>query len=102
MYTVETHVSHLAEAKVLEGLYVTTQLLSVDDKRVHLFHCLRRTRDDVIVATGEQIYLHVNAVAGKASPLDAQVHSRLESIRAAHAKLAAPEQKGRYVGMPRN
>jgi hypothetical protein len=40
-------------------------------------------------------------VAGKASPLDAQVHSRLESIRATHAKLPAPEQKGRYVGMPR-
>src|SRR6266404_1512177 len=78
MYTVETHVSHLAEAKVLEGLYVTTQLLSVDDKRVHLFHHLRRIRDDVIVATGEQIYLHVSSAAGKASPLDAQVHSRLE------------------------
>jgi carnitine 3-dehydrogenase len=102
MYTVETHVSHLAEAKVLEGLYVTTQLLSVDDKRVHLFHRLRRTRDDVIVATGEQIYLHVSSLAGKASPLDAQVHSRLDAISAAHAKLPAPEQKGRYVGMPRN
>src|SRR5712671_64956 len=92
MYTVENHVSHLAEAKVLEGLYVTTQLLSVDDKRVHLFHRLRRTRDEVIVATGEQIYLHVNTVAGKASPLDAQVHSRLDAIRAAHAGLAPPEQ----------
>ncbi|MDB6104242.1 MAG: 3-hydroxyacyl-CoA dehydrogenase NAD-binding protein, partial [Gammaproteobacteria bacterium] len=102
MYTVETHVSHLAEAKVLEGLCVTTQLLSVDDKRVHLFHRLRRTRDDVIVATGEQIYLHVNAVSGKVSQLDPQVYSRLESISAAHAKLPAPEQKGRYVGMPRN
>jgi carnitine 3-dehydrogenase len=102
LYTVETHVSHLAEAKALEGLYVTTQLLSVDDKRVHLFHRLRRTRDEVIVATGEQIYLHVNTVAGKASPLDAQVHSRLDAIRAAHAKLPAPEQQGRYVGMPRN
>jgi hypothetical protein len=54
----------------------------------------------VIVATGEQIYLHVNTVAGKASPLDAQVHSRLDAIRAAHAKLPAPEQQGRYVGMP--
>jgi carnitine 3-dehydrogenase len=101
MYTVETHVSHLAEAKVLESLYVTTQLLSVDDKRVHLFHRLRRTRDDVIVATAEQIYLHVDAGAGKAAPLDAQVHARLDSIRAAHAGLPAPEQKGRYVGMPR-
>jgi carnitine 3-dehydrogenase len=102
MYTVETHVSHLAEAKVLEELYVTTQLLSVDDKRVHLFHRLRRTRDEVIVATCEQIYLHVSTAAGKASPMDTQVHSRLEAIRASHAPLAAPEQKGRYVGMPRN
>jgi carnitine 3-dehydrogenase len=102
MYTVETHVSHLNEAKALEGLYVTTQLLSVDDKRVHLFHRLRRTRDDVIVATGEQIYLHVNTEAGKASPMDTRVHSKLDAIRAAHAALPVPEQKGRHVGMPRN
>jgi carnitine 3-dehydrogenase len=102
MFTVETHVSHLAEAKVPEKLYVTTQLLGVDDKRVHLFHQLRRTRDEVTVATCEQIYLHVNTAAGKASPMDAQAHSKLDAIRAAHARLPTPEQKGRYVGMPRN
>jgi carnitine 3-dehydrogenase len=76
--------------------------LSVDDKRVHLFNVLRRTRDDVIVATGEQIYLHVNTEAGKAAPMDTQVHSKLDAIRAAHAQLPTPEQKGRHVGMPRN
>jgi carnitine 3-dehydrogenase len=102
MFSVETHVSHLAEAKVLEELVVTTQLLSVDDKRVHLFHHLRRKRDDVIVATCEQIYLHVNTTAAKASALDPQVHSRLEAIRSAHARLAVPDQKGRFVGMPRS
>jgi carnitine 3-dehydrogenase len=101
MYTVETHVTHAAEAKVLEGLYVTTQLLSVDDKRVHLFHALCRGRDDVVVATGEQIYLHVDTAAGKAAAMDPQVHSKLDAIRAAHARLPAPEQKGRHVGMPR-
>jgi carnitine 3-dehydrogenase len=102
MYTVETHVSHLAEAKVLEKLYVATQLLNVDDKRVHLFHHLRRSRDDVTVATCEQIYLHVDTSAGKASLLDAQTHSKLEAIRATHAQLPTPAQKGRYVGMPRS
>ena len=101
MFTVETHVSHLAEAKALDQLYVTTQLLSVDDKRVHLFHQMRRTRDDVVVATGEQIYLHVNTAAGKASPMDGQVHSKLTAIHAGHARLPTPGQKGRYVGMPR-
>jgi carnitine 3-dehydrogenase len=102
MYTVETHVSHLAEAKVLEELYVTTQLLSIDDKRVHLFHHLRRTRDDVSVATGEQIYIHVDSAAAKASSMDGEVRSKLDAIRATHARLPLPEQKGRYVGMPRN
>lgn len=102
MYTVETHISHLAEAKVHEGLYVTTQLLSVDDKRAHLFHRLCRSRDDAIVATCEQIYLHVNTAAGKSSPMDSQVHARLDAIRAAHALLATPAQKGRHVGKAGN
>ncbi|MBV8805574.1 MAG: thioesterase family protein, partial [Sinobacteraceae bacterium] len=102
MYTVETHVSHLAEAKVLEELYVTTQLLSVDAKRVHLFHHLRRTRDDVNVATGEQIYIHVDTAAAKASSMDGEVQSKLDAIRTSHSRLPLPEQKGRYVGMPRN
>jgi carnitine 3-dehydrogenase len=101
MYTVETHVTHLAEAKALEGLYVTTQLLNVDDKRVHLFQQLRRTRDDAVVATGEQIYLHVNTAAGKACAMDGAVFSKLAAIRDDHEPLPAPEQKGRYVGMAR-
>ena len=101
MYTVETHVTHVAEAKVLEGLYVTTQLLDVDDKRVHLFHSLHRTRDAALVATGEQIYIHVSLAAGKASPMDSAVRSKLDAIRTSQAGLPAPPQKGRHVGMRR-
>jgi carnitine 3-dehydrogenase len=102
MYTVETHVSHLAEAKALEELYVTTQLLGVDDKRVHLFHQLHRKRDDVAVAACEQIYLHVDTSAGKASAMEAGARAKLDAIRGLHAGLPAPAQKGRYVGMPRS
>ncbi|MGH8139744.1 MAG: 3-hydroxyacyl-CoA dehydrogenase NAD-binding domain-containing protein [Steroidobacteraceae bacterium] len=102
MFTVESHVTHAAEAKALEAVYVTTQILSVDDKRVHLFHRMRRVRDDALVATGEQIYLHVSTAAGKASPMDEQIRSKLQGIGAAHARLPVPEQKGRYVGMPGN
>ena len=101
MYTVETHVTHLAEARVLDRLYVTTQILDLDDKRIHLFNSLRHTRDDALVATGEQIYIHVNSAVGKASAMDAQVRSKLEGLRVAQSELPAPEQKGRYVGMAR-
>ncbi|HET9389993.1 MAG TPA: carnitine 3-dehydrogenase [Steroidobacteraceae bacterium] len=101
MYAVETHLTHVAEARVFDNLYVMTQLLRLDDKRVHLFHTMRRKRDDAVVATGEQIYLHVNAAAGRASPMDRGVHARLDAVCEAHAHLPVPAEKGRHVGMPR-
>jgi carnitine 3-dehydrogenase len=101
LYTVESHVTHGAEAKLLEPLYVLTRLLAVDDKRVHLFHALHRGRDDVLVATGEQMYLHVDTKAGKAALMDSAVREKLEKIRAAQSGLALPAQAGRHVGLPR-
>ncbi|MEA3196793.1 MAG: carnitine 3-dehydrogenase, partial [Gammaproteobacteria bacterium] len=58
-YSVENHVKHLGEAKAGEPLYVTTQLLGVDDKRLHVFHRMHRGRDQKLIATAEQMYLHV-------------------------------------------
>jgi len=86
MYTVETHVSHRAQARALEPLYVTTRVLEVDDKRVRLFHSLHRRRDEALVATAEQLYLHVNTPPGKASPMDAAVRAQLADLQAAHRR----------------
>jgi carnitine 3-dehydrogenase len=101
LYTVESHVTHGAEAKLLDPLYVLTRLLAVDDKRVHLFHALHRGRDDVLVATGEQMYLHVDTKAGKAAPMDAAVREKLEKVRAVQSDLPPPAQAGRHVGLPK-
>src|ERR1700688_3711182 len=70
MYSVEAHLTHRAEARVLEPLYVTTRVLEVADKRVRLFHSLHRRRDEALIATAEQLYVHVNNPPGKASPMD--------------------------------
>jgi acyl-CoA thioesterase FadM len=86
MYTVETHVIHQAEARALEPLYVTTQVLEVDDKRVRLFHSLHRRRDEALVATAKQLYLHVNTAPGKAAPMDAAVRARLTELQAAQRR----------------
>jgi carnitine 3-dehydrogenase len=93
LFTVESHVRHVAEARALEALYVTTQLLELDDKRLRLFHSLHRRRDDALVATAEQLYLHVSG--GKAAILDAEVHASLERVRDAHARLPLPPHAGR-------
>jgi carnitine 3-dehydrogenase len=100
LYTVESHVTHAAEAKVMEPLYVTTRVLGLDDKRLHLLHELRRRRDEVLVATGEQMFLHVDTQAAKASTMDPKVHDRLERLRQAHAALPPVAQAGRRIAMP--
>src|ERR1700676_1322488 len=102
LYTVETHVTHSDEATALESLYVTTQILGLDDKGVHLFHSLFRRRDDRLVATGEQLYLHVNRAAAKAAPMDSAVHATLEKIRAAHAGIDAPARSVRHLSLSRS
>jgi carnitine 3-dehydrogenase len=88
LYTVDTHVAHLAEAKVNEPLYATTRVLSVDDKRLKVTHHLYRGRDDVLIATGEQTHLHVNTRAGKASAMDGEVQRRLTRLCTAAAATA--------------
>jgi len=43
-------------------------------------------RDEALVATAEQLYLHVNTPPGKASPMDAAVRARLADLQAAHRR----------------
>ena len=86
----------------LEPLYVTTQILGLDDKRVHLLHSLFRRRDECLVASAEQLYLHVNRSAAKAAPMDGAVHARLQKIHAAHAHIEAPARTVRHLSLSRS
>jgi carnitine 3-dehydrogenase len=97
-YTVENHLKHLGEAKLGESLYVTAQLLKVDDKRLQVFQRIHRTRDDKQIATAEQMYLHVDTAAAKAAPADEKVRAKLQSILRAQAGLPRPAEAGAAVG----
>ena len=99
-FTVETHLSHLREASAGEPLHVTTQLLGHDGKRVHVFHSLYRTTDGELLATAEQMLLHVGAAEGKTVPAEPEIRARLDRIAAAHAALERPARAGRRVGEP--
>src|ERR1700733_13386030 len=102
LYTVETHVTHSGEARALEPLYVTTQILGLDDKRVHLLHSLFRRRDERLVATGEQLYLHVNSAAARAAPMDRAVHAKLEQIGPPHASIDGPAMADRHLRLSKS
>jgi carnitine 3-dehydrogenase len=100
-YTAETHIMHLNEMRVDTPFYVTTQILDADAKRMHVWQTIFRTADNIAVATGEHMYLHVNAKAGRAAPMPPEVRDKLDRIAAAHAGLPRPRNAGRAIAMRR-
>ncbi len=98
-YTAESLVRHLGEAKLGDRLTGRLQVLAADDKRLH--HVISLSRGDEVVATVEQMCLHVDMKAGKTCPAAPQVLARLHPIAAAHAALPRPEGVGRFVGQRR-
>ena len=102
-YTVETHMLNKAEISAGEGFRITTQVLNLDEKRLHIFHRMERTEDGVLVASGEQMLLHVNSQESRACPIREDVKGNLDRIFAEHRDLAAPDDAGRSIGIrPRN
>jgi carnitine 3-dehydrogenase len=84
-FTVETHIRHLGEAKAEERLAVATQVVGADEKRLHVFH--RVQRGDDVLATVEQMLLHVDTQAGRAAPAGSEVLARVRALADAHAEL---------------
>lgn len=99
-FTVETHLSHLRAARVDDRVHVTTQLLGFDEKRLHLFHSLYRSDDDELLATAEQMLIHVDANKERAGPAGKEVLDRVAHVAGEHAGLARPEQAGRHIRVP--
>jgi carnitine 3-dehydrogenase len=99
-FTVESHLSHLREALLDDRLAVTTQILDVDPRRLHVFHSLWREQDGALLATAEQLFLHVDTVARRAAPAAPDVLARVQRIKAAHDALPRPERAGRSIGIP--
>ncbi|PPB81565.1 carnitine 3-dehydrogenase [Albidovulum inexpectatum] len=95
-YTVETHIMHLGEGKLGDRLTGSLQVLHADEKRLHVF--IRISRGEDVLATLEQMLLHVDMKAGRSCPAAAAILDRLMPIAQAHASLPRPEGVGRHVG----
>ncbi|MDN5791048.1 MAG: thioesterase family protein [Micrococcales bacterium] len=99
LFTVETHIRNLAEVTEGERLHLTLQLLGADDKRVHLAHEIIRA-DDTVVATGEQLLIHVDTRSGRAAPMAEPLSRRVRRIVDAHRALPTPEWVGQVMRIP--
>jgi carnitine 3-dehydrogenase len=95
-YTAESHIVHKGEAKLGDRLTGSVQVLSADEKRLRVFVTI--ARGDDVVATVEQMLLHVDMAAGKTCPASPAVLARLMPMAEAHKALPAPVDAGRAIG----
>ena len=104
-FTVETHIRHLDEVSAGEPLFVTTQVLAAQGKKLHLFHLLFHQGDgddgenaDRLLASGEQLLLHVDLDSRRTSDPDPDIVAKMRQLDEAHKDLPMPDGVGRAVG----
>jgi acyl-CoA thioester hydrolase len=101
LYTSETHLHHRREVALGEPLELTLQLLDHDRRRLHLFHEMRHGENGVVLASAEQLLVHVDMQERRSADLPDELLGRLDAIAAAHARLARPDVVGRPMGIRR-
>jgi carnitine 3-dehydrogenase / betainyl-CoA thioesterase len=99
-FTAETHIRHLDEARAGEKVYVDTLCLSGAGRKMHVFNSFHRENGELL-ATGEQILIHVSLETRRASEPSVAIAANLARVEALHAKLPRPDGIGRAVGQKR-
>lgn len=100
LFTLECHLNYLHEVKLGTRVWVNTQVIGFDRKRLHLYHSLHREGFDEALAASEQMLLHVDLAGPKSAPFAPEVVARLEGIVAEQADLPPAEFVGRVIGLP--
>jgi len=99
-YTVETHIHYRMEAQLHQELFVTTQVLGVDQKRVHIFHAMADGAGNRLSST-EQMLLHVDVSAQRAAPILPHPARALNAIAQAHRTMPVPPEAGAQMVLGR-
>jgi acyl-CoA thioester hydrolase len=99
LYTTETHLHHRREAAEGEPLEMALQVLDHDRRRLHVFHEMRHGDTGVLLASAEQLLVHVDMAAGRSSDMPEALYQRVAAIRRAHRALPHPDVVGRQMGI---
>ena len=101
-FSVETHVCYLREVPPGSRVSVTSQIVGLDAKRLHVFQEMLH-EDGWRAATLESLSLSIDqsGEAPKAAPFPADVHARIAAMAADHALLPRPDRLGRRISMVR-
>jgi len=101
-FVVETHNLYERELLLGDRVRVSTQIVAMDGKRLHLAHEMFMLANGQRAATQELMYLHVNLSTRRVTSFPDEVHERVVGAATAHAHLPRPDWAGRRLSMPRS
>ncbi|MGR8921539.1 MAG: thioesterase family protein [Gammaproteobacteria bacterium] len=93
----ESHLSVMVELRPGDHVRVESRVLAVDERKLHVSQAMYA--GDVLVATHEQLGLHFDTLARRASPFEPAVRARFEALAAAQTAAPPPRRVGATVTM---
>ncbi len=97
LYTVQTMMHNLREVGLGAPLRLTLQLLAADDRRLQLFHSMYHGATGALLATGEQLLVHVDMQQARSTPMPRWLLERVLAIVRAHRVLPYPARAGASI-----
>jgi carnitine 3-dehydrogenase / betainyl-CoA thioesterase len=95
-YTVETHIAYLREAAEHTPLRITTRILGLDRKRLLIYHEMFHGEHEKLLATTEQMLVHVDMTAARSVAILPGVRAALDAIATAHTALPPAARAGHF------
>jgi acyl-CoA thioester hydrolase len=101
LFTLEAHINYLHEVKLGTEVWVQTQIIGFDHKRLHVYHSLHRADFDEVLAASEQMLLHVDLAGPKSVPFTQRTETELDSLLRSQEDLTLPDHLGRAMRLAR-
>ena len=98
-FTVEGHITYQRELPVDAPVRMTLQVVDYDEKRLHFYLEMYHAHDGFLSATWEQLTLHVDMKAKRASVFPRDVLEKIDRMYQAHKTLPPSPNIGRRVGI---
>ena len=88
-FTVQSNTAYRAEAMAGDRVRCETRVEEVSGKKLRVTHRMIREGDEVLLAEGDQILLHVDMTTRKSAPPPEEMAAKMEAMAARHAGRAA-------------
>lgn len=99
LFTLEAHLNYLHEVKLGTEVWVQTQIIAFDRKRLHVYHSLHRSGFDEVLSASEQLLLHVDLAGPRSAPFSEQSIGLLQGLAQGQQDLPAAVYVQRVIGI---